>query len=152
MVVTDPKDTANSYDEMLMGEDELFLPAREEYHHERAVETEPDASPTAQSATQRQQSRATADVGTRRFSTSAAAEFPPPPTTIEYETLGPYVELARVVRDSAGVDGTRARGDADADSRSPIDPRGAPGARGVVRVQAFAPPQVRQDVRGYRVR
>ena len=55
MVVTDPKDTANSYDEMLMGEDELFLPAREEYHHERAVETEPDASPTAQSATPRQQ-------------------------------------------------------------------------------------------------
>ena len=118
MVVTDPKDTANSYDEMLMGEDELFLPAREEYHHERAVETEPDASPTAQSATQRQQSRATADVGTRRFSTSAAAEFPPPPTTIEYETLGPYVELARVVRPD-GVDGTRARGDADADSRTP---------------------------------
>jgi len=151
MVVTDPKDTANSYDEMLMGEDELFLPAREEYHHERAVETEPDASPTAQSATQRQQSRATADVGTRRFSTSAAAEFPPPPTTIEYETLGPYVELARVVR----PDGTR-RNARPRRRRcrlsDPIDPRGAPGARGVVRVQAFAPPQVRQDVRGYRVR
>lgn len=113
-VITDPKDTANSFDEQLMGEDEVFLPAREEYHHESPVVDANDGS-TAGSAAQRQQSRATAAPSARGFSTSATAEFPPPPTTIEYEDLGPNVELARVVRtDSA--DATRAD-TRDVDSR-----------------------------------
>lgn len=113
-VITDPKDTANSFDEQLMGEDEVFLPAREEYHHESPVVDANDGSTTG-SAAQRQQSRATAAPSARGFSTSATAEFPPPPTTIEYEDLGPNVELARVVRtDSA--DATRAD-TRDVDSR-----------------------------------
>ena len=113
-VITDPKDTANSFDEQLMGEDEVFLPAREEYHHESTVVDANDGSTTG-SAAQRQQSRATAAPSARGFSTSAAAEFPPPPTKIEYEDLGPNVELARVVRtDSA--DATRAD-TRDVDSR-----------------------------------
>ena len=116
-VITDPKDTANSFDEQLMGEDEVFLPAREEYHHESPVVDANDGS-TAGSAAQRQQSRATAAPSARGFSTSATAEFPPPPTTIEYEDLGPNVELARVVRtDSA--DATRAD-TRDVDSRSSV--------------------------------
>ena len=116
-VITDPKDTANSFDEQLMGEDEVFLPAREEYHHESTVVDANDGSTTG-SAAQRQQSRATAAPSARGFSTSAAAEFPPPPTTIEYEDLGPNVELARVVRtDSA--DATRAD-TRDVDSRSSV--------------------------------
>lgn len=113
-VITDPKDTANSFDEQLMGEDEVFLPAREEYHHESPVVDANDGSTTG-SAAQRQQSRATAAPSARGFSTSATAEFPPPPKTIEYEDLGPNVELARVVRtDSA--DATRAD-TRDVDSR-----------------------------------
>lgn len=113
-VITDPKDTANSFDEQLMGEDEVFLPAREEYHHESPVVDANDGSTTG-SAAQRQQSRATAAPSARGSSTSATAEFPPPPTTIEYEDLGPNVELARVVRtDSA--DATRAD-TRDVDSR-----------------------------------
>ena len=116
-VITDPKDTANSFDEQLMGEDEVFLPAREEYHHESPVVDANDGSTTG-SAAQRQQSRATAAPSARGFSTSATAEFPPPPTTIEYEDLGPNVELARVVRtDSA--DATRAD-TRDVDSRSSV--------------------------------
>ena len=116
-VITDPKDTANSFDEQLMGEDEVFLPAREEYHHESTVVDANDGSTTG-SAAQRQQSRATAAPSARGFSTSAAAEFPPPPTKIEYEDLGPNVELARVVRtDSA--DATRAD-TRDVDSRSSV--------------------------------
>lgn len=117
-VITDPKDTANSFDEeQLMGEDEVFLPAREEYHHESPVVDANDGSTTG-SAAQRQQSRATAAPSARGFSTSAAAEFPPPPTTIEYEDLGPYVELARVVR-TESADATRAD-TRDVDSRSSV--------------------------------
>ena len=68
-VITDPKDTANSFDEQLMGEDEVFLPAREEYHHESPVVDANDGSTTG-SAAQRQQSRATAAPSSMALSVS----------------------------------------------------------------------------------
>ena len=113
-VITDPKDTANSFDEeQLMGEDEVFLPAREEYHHESTVVDANDGSTTG-SAAQRQQSRATAAPSARILHLRGCG-FPPPPTTIEYEDLGPNVELARVVR-TGSADATRAD-TRDVDSR-----------------------------------
>ena len=127
-----------------MGEDEVFLPAREEYHHESPV----DDGSTTGSAAQRQQSRHRRSVGARILHLRDCG-VPRRRRRSEYEDLGPNVELARVVRtDSA--DATRAD-TRDVDSRLSRDAR-ALGARGLVRVQALAPAQVLQDVRGYRLR